>query len=387
MKKVVVTGTGIVCSIGENVKTFWINLIEGKSGIKKIDGFSTEGYRNQMGGIVPKSFDAKWQRFMPGHSRSLIFAFVAAKEAVGSASGCEPEGLIVGTGAGNIELLEQNIKHKEIITTNPYYQSIGELAKALEIKGFTHCFSQVCVSSSISIGYAAQLIRIGEAKCIVCGGYEALSPICYSSLSVSRAVTTEVIRPFSINRSGTLQGEGGAFLVLEEESHAINRGAKILAYVDGFALNTNAHHMSNSHKDAIAKVIVEGLDDAKLDKSKVDYINAHGTATISGDAAEAGAIIDVFGENAKNIPVSSIKGAVGHAIGAAGAIEAVATVMALKHQILPPTLNFTEADPQFQLDFVPNKSRVSNIRHAISLSAGLGGNNSILVFSKGVSDG
>jgi 3-oxoacyl-(acyl-carrier-protein) synthase len=265
-----------------------------------------------------------------------------------------------------------------------FHTPLAHLAHAFDLRGPGQLLSIACASGTAAVGCALEMIRHGRAEVVVAGGHDSLTPSCLAGLSILATMTREEIRPFSANRSGTLFGEGAAALVLESLEHAVARGAEPLAEVLGSWQTNNAYHLTAPDKGArgMTRVLSEAIVDAGLAPSDVDYINAHGTGTQAHDPEETHAIKAVLGEHAFRVPVSSIKAAIAHTMGAAGACEAVATVQTLRIGIVPPTLNYQEADPECDLDYVPNEAREAPVRFAASMSAGVGGSNACVVLGR-----
>jgi 3-oxoacyl-(acyl-carrier-protein) synthase len=253
--------------------------------------------------------------------------------------------------------------------------------EAFGIGGPCALLSVACASGSAAIGAALDMIRLDEADVVLAAGYDALAPTPLSGLSVLRTMTDEMIRPFSADRSGTLFGEGAAAVIVEEIEHARERNAQPLAEVLGWAENNNAYHLTAPDQGGagMTRVVSEAVADAGIDAPTIDYVNAHGTGTQPHDPAEVQAVKAVLGDRAREIPMSSIKAAIGHMMGGAGLAEAVATVMAINEGVVPPTVNYRESDPECDLDHVPNEAREAEVKRAISISAGIGGNNACVV--------
>ena len=396
MNRVVVTGLGAVTPLGHEVKTFWSRLIAGERGLKRLTRFDPTGLRNEIGGEV---WD--WQ-FEPGAFGLTIapdlatqFLLQAAREALadaalseGPASGGPAIGAVLSTNFGGAIAWEDYCRGyfagapTEDFAEFAFQSALGHLRRTFGLEGPLSLLSIACASGAAAIGSAADLIRDGKAAVMLAGGHDTLSPTPLSGLSTLHTITADDIRPFSADRSGTLFGEGAALLVLESLDHAQQRGARIYAEVLGSWQNNNAYHLTAPDKGGagMARVLGGALDDARLPAERLDYINAHGTGTKPHDAAETEAIKHVLGPHAYEIPVTSIKGSIAHLMGAAGAIEAVATVKTIETGNIPPTLNYREADPECDLDYVPNEGREGVVRYAATISAGVGGSNACVVF-------
>ncbi len=393
MNRVVITGLGIVCCLGCDVATFWRRLLAGESGVGPITKFDPTGLRNEEAGEV---VDLDW----PSYSNDPVdeatqFAFAAASDALRDAGMLGPKpvvGLVFATNFGGAASWENFVASG----ADPGV-STGELADCLRefdfhraaeytcqrfgLTGPVSTLSNSCSSGVSAIGAASDQIRLGRADAMIAGGYDGLGLSSLSGLSILRTITSEKCRPFDKNRSGTIFGEGAGMVVLEELEHAQNRGARICAEVLGYALNNNAYHLTAPDKggEGMVQVLQQALRNAQLNANEIDYVNAHGTGTQYHDVAETIAIKQVLGRRAYDIPVSSIKAATTHTMAAAGSIETIATVLAMRDGIVPPTINYETPDPECDLDVVPNKSREWEVRAALSISAGIGGNNGAIV--------
>lgn len=399
MKRVVITGIGVVSAVGNNSRTFWESLQAGKSGIGRIEKIdvSTVKFQNaaEVRGFKPEEFlDEKSLAWLDPFAQ---FGVVAAKEAV-TDSGIaltdelrDRGGVITGSCLGG-KLTEDNL----------YFDLYGEkkqrmppfaIPKAMSnavashvsmlygLTGATFTTSTACSSANHAIGQAFWLIRQGTLDIAIAGGSEA--PLCYGNLKAwegMRVVSPDTCRPFSKDRSGMILGEGGAMFVLESLDSAKARGAKIYAEIAGFGMSADAHHLTMPLAQGAAKAIKDALRDGNLSPADVGYINAHGTATQANDVMETEAIRLAFGGHAESIAVSSTKSMHGHTLGAAGAIESAATVLALHHGVLPPTANFNEVDPECSLDVIQNEARSAKVAAAVSNSFAFGGLNAVLAF-------
>ncbi len=430
MRRVVVTGLGAVSPLGLNVETFWQRLIAGERGIGRITRFDPTGLRNERGGQIwdwtfcPASYgistppDLATQFLLQATQEALADAgLVWEAPASPCASGrlrcshCEALGArpligaVLSTNFGGdtswedfCRLLRQDDcgnqaariqEHSEMCSLTrafsefAFHTALSHIQHIFGLNGPLSLLSIACASGAAAIGYALDLIRAGEATIIVAGGHDALAPSPLSGLSTLHTITAEDIRPFSADRSGTLFGEGAAMLVLEELKHAKERGARIYAEVLGSWQNNNAFHLTAPDPGGagMARVLRTALRDANLPPEKLDYINAHGTGTVPHDAAETEAIKAVLGPHAYEILVSSIKGAIAHLMGAAGAIEAIATIKAIETHIVPPTVNYRQADPACDLNVVPNQAQERPVQYAATISAGIGGSNACVIFA------
>jgi 3-oxoacyl-[acyl-carrier-protein] synthase II len=406
-KAVAVTGIGVFTSIGCNRVDFWNSLIAGKSGIRRIQAFDPNGHKSQIGSEVlsykPEDyFDRKESRKMARVSQLASSAAIEAVKDAGLDLNTEDRariGCVIGSAAGDVTHLED--QHSRFMKMGP--GSVNPLtvprvipnmpvcnaAMFLGIHGPNLGVSAACTTGTHSIGIALGMLRGGMADVILAGGAEStLTPFVldgYASmgvLSVFNEKPEAASRPFDLNRDGFVIGEGACVLVLETLEHAEKRGAKPLALLSGFGMTSDAYAIAAPEPNGIwaAAAMQLAVKDAGLEPGDIGYINAHGTSTIVNDKTETLAIHKAFGY--RNIPVSSNKSMIGHTLGAAGAIEAAATVLTVYHGILPPTINYEVKDPECDLDVIPNQARVVKIGAAISNSFGFGGQNGVLVFSK-----
>jgi 3-oxoacyl-[acyl-carrier-protein] synthase II len=406
-KSVVVTGIGVFTSIGSNRADFWNSLITGTSGIKRIQAFDPQGHKSKVGSEVitykPEDyFDRKESRKM---ARVSQLASSAAIEAVKDASldlkneDLSRIGCVIGSAAGDLTHLEdQHIRFLKMGpgSVNPLTvprvipnMPVCNAAIVLGIHGPNLGISAACTTGTHSIGIALGLLRGGMADVILAGGAEStmtsLVLDSYASMGVlssNNEIPERASRPFDLNRDGFVMGEGACVLVLETLEHAEKRGAKPLACLSGFGMTSDAYGIAAPEPEGTfaSKAMLLAINDAGLIPDDIGYVNAHGTSTKANDKTETLAIKKTFGN--RNIPVSSIKSMIGHTLGAAGAIEAAATVLAVQHGILPPTINYVTKDPECDLDVIPNMARNVKIVAAISNSFGFGGQNGALVFTK-----
>jgi len=397
-----VTGLGVVCALGHNVADFWDRLIAGACGITPIDLFSTEGYRTKSAAQIK---DLDWDApFAPRLRRRLSrcdrLAVLAAREALASAGlnplpiPAEHVAVVLGGGAGG--MLSAEIHRERILKGKPRQAdpnlllSFGganisdAVAADAGAAGPRTTVVTACSSSATSIGYAADLIRDGRCNVAIAGGSDAMSRLTFAGFNALRSVDPDRCRPFDLNRKGLSLGEGAAMLILEDYEHAIARSATILAEFGGYAITCDAYHMTAPEPsgDGAARCMAAALADAGLTPADIGYINAHGTATRFNDIVETTAIKQVFGDRANSIPVSSIKAAIGHCLGAAGCIETLALVLALQQGILPPTINYETPDPACDLDYIPNQARRCPFNHGLTNSFAFGGNNTSIIMSR-----
>ena len=408
MRRVAVTGLGIVCPVGIGVDAAWDALTAGRSGIGPITSFDTTDYSVHFAGCVndfdPSDvLDVKEARRL---SRFQQFAVVAAEEALADAgiSDVDPAeaeriGVIVGSGIGGLGLMEEQsrvLMERGPSRVSPFLVpgmiidvAAGLISIRHGFKGINYAPVSACATGNHAIGEAFEAIRRGSADVIVAGGFDAgVTPLGVAGFAAARALSTRnddpagASRPFDAGRDGFVVGEGGAILVLEEWDHAVARGATIRAEVIGYGATADAYHVTAPAPDGngARRAMRMALDQAAIDLAEVGYINAHGTSTPLGDAAETGAIREIFGATAP--PVSSTKSMTGHLLGGAAAIEAVACVRALETGVLPPTINYTDPDPACDLDYVPNVARLTNPAVALSNAFGFGGHNASILLGR-----
>jgi 3-oxoacyl-[acyl-carrier-protein] synthase II len=408
-ERVVVTGIGVVTPLGIGLETFWHGLAEGRSGVTSISvcdpGESPSRIAAEVPGFDPRAYlDAKEARRM---SRSSQFAVAAAQMAIVDAqltiddSNRDEIGVLIGSGSTappDTEAAMRTLIERGFSRVSPFYITSAlpnmpacQVAIQFGLHGYNTTIATACAASSQAIGEAAEVIRRGHATVMLAGGTEA--PICQltlASFSALRALSTRndepqrASRPFDADRDGFVLGEGAGMLVLERLSHARRRGATIHAELIGYASTCDAHHVTAPHPNGngAARAMALALNYAHIAPQQVDYINAHATSTSVGDIAETNAIRQVFGEYAYSVPISSTKSMIGHLTSAAGAVEAAATILSLKHNLIPPTINLEQPDPQCDLDYVPNQARPADLRIAMSNSFGFGGVNGVLIFQK-----
>jgi 3-oxoacyl-(acyl-carrier-protein) synthase len=394
----VVTGLGCITPLGNDVPTFWDNLVAGRSGIAPLTKLDTTGLRNASGGEV-QNFDWSLYGDEGDCDEASQFAFAAAREAIRDSDLSDAElkscGLVFSTNFGGAasweaccELVRAGLKADgELFSQFTLEDAAEYTARRLNCDGPRVTLSNACSSGGNAVGLALDWLRLGRAERVLCGGHDGLGLSSLAGLSILRTITPDFCRPFDKNRNGTIFGEGAAMLLLENRDSAVKRGAKIYAEVLGWAVNNNAHHLTAPDKNGagLEAVMNAALRDASVAADEVDYINAHGTGTQYNDLAETQAIKKVLGTRASSTPVSSIKAATSHLMAGAGALEALVTVLALRNQLLPPTIHYQTPDPECDLDYVPNAARKAQIEVALSNSSGIGGNNACLVFRKFVS--
>ena len=415
LKRVVVTGLGAVTPVGNTPEETWENLVAGKSGAAPITLFDASNFKTQFACEVKglnfnEYIDRKEARKMDRYTQ---LALVAASQAVADskidAEGIDKNrvGVIFGVGIGGIKTFEDEVKYYGVHEAdgpkfNPFFipKMIADIASGqISIKygfhGPNYTTTSACASSTNALADAFNVIRLGKASAIVAGGAEAAICACgVGGFNAMHALSTRnddpehASRPFSASRDGFIMGEGAGCLILEELEHAKARGAKIYAEMVGEGMSADAHHITASHPEGLGAILVmkNALEDAGLKPEDIDYINVHGTSTHVGDISEAKAIKEVFGESAYKLNISSTKSMTGHLLGAAGAVEAMATVLAVKNDIVPPTINHVEGDndeePDYNLNFTFNKAQKREVRAAISNTFGFGGHNACVVFKK-----
>ena len=408
-KRVVITGMGAVTPLGKSVGEFWEGLVSGRSGVGPITLCDPSPYPCQIAGEVP-NFDPG-EYINPKEARRLArfsqLSIAASTMAVKDANlNLEKEdlsmmGVLLGNGAGGLDTTQiacLDMQEKGAMKINPFFipmmlpnMAAANVARVFGAKGYNSTVITACAASNQAIGEALEVIRRGAADVVLAGGVEAsISEIGLSGFCILRALTNsneepqKASRPFDAGRDGFVPAEGSAIVVLESFDHAIKRGAPILAELIGYGSSCDAFHavQPDDTGEGAARAIKWALRDASIDVNQVDYINAHGTSTPLNDAAETMAIKNVFGETAYSVPVSSTKSMTGHAMGGAGALEAVACVKAIQEGIIPPTINHETPDPACDLDYVPNVAREKDVNIVLSNSFGFGGQNTCIVFKK-----
>ena len=397
-KRVAITGLGIFCSTGKNVEEFFRSLKEGQSGIGPITLFDTSKYPCKIGAEIRdyRSEEFFKKKELKKLSRTDQFGLVASEEAV-KASGIqsypsEEVGVCLGAGAGG--MFEAETYHREILVKGrskpsliwpfiPSYTS-DRVAERFGFSGPKFTVTTACSSSATAIGYGADLIRSQKSKAVLCGGSEALSELTFGGFNSLKATDPSPCRPFDRKRAGMSLGEGAGILILEDFDEAIKRSTTIYAEFLGYGIGGEAYHITAPEPSGMreARIIREAMEESRILPAEVDYINAHGTGTPLNDKVETLSIKNVFGERAFSIPVSSIKSSVGHCLGSAGAIEAIASVLSIVYQFIPPTLTHREGDEDCDLDYVPGKSRDAEVEVVLSNSFAFGGNCTSLVFRK-----
>jgi len=401
MIRVAITGIGVVSPVGSNLEAYWQALAEGRSGIGPITTIPTERLNTRIAAEVKnhaaeRNFDV---RVVPLLDRFAQFAVIAARHAVADAGLIFSEELaqttatIVGTGVGGQNTLDdgyfrlygQNAARLHPFTIPRLMVNAGasHISMDLGLRGPTFAVASACASGTHAIGVALDMIRCGRAAVALAGGAEACLTVgTIKGWEALRVLSADTCRPFSRTRSGLVLGEGAAILVLEPLDRAIARDARVYAELRGFGMSADAADIIAPNAAGSARAMRAALEDARIAEDSIDYINAHGTGTMLNDATETRAIRAVFGTHADRLAISSIKAVLGHGLGAAGALEAAATALAIQHRVMPPTANFEEPDPACNLDVIPNVARERHIRYAMSNSFAFGGLNAVLVLGE-----
>jgi 3-oxoacyl-[acyl-carrier-protein] synthase II len=410
-RRVVITGLGVVGPLGIGVEPFWEALVEGRSGVDRVTLFDAKDLDVQIAaevkGFDPTSFVSP--RVAKHLDRFSQFAAAASLMAVEDArlqitpANRDRCGVLIGTGIGGINTLTEQCKvllERGPGRVSPYFvpMMIGDMASGqvsilLGARGPNSCVTTACASGTNAIGDAFEIISRDQADVMIAGGAEAaINPLAMAGFDAARALSRRndepqrASRPFDAKRDGFVMGEGAGIVILESLEHAQARGADLKAEIVGYGMTGDAYHITHNAPDGegAARAMAAALRDAGIAPEEVDYINAHGTSTPPNDAAETQAIKSVFGEHARELAISSNKSMIGHLLGAAGAVELVATVLTLLNDIVPPTINYEYVDPQCDLDYVPNKARRARVRTALSNSFGFGGHNAALAVREAV---
>lgn len=407
-QRVVVTGMGVVTSLGSDLPTFWNNLLNGKSGISLIEAFDTTEYTTKIAAEI-KDFDPsayidkkesrKMDRFVQFGVAASKLAIEDAKLVIGENADPERVGVVVGSGIGGLGTWEDQhtvLLEKGPRRVSPFFipmmianMASGQVSMVTGAKGPNSAAVSACATGTHSIGDSYKMILRGDADVMICGGAEAtIRPIGMAGFCAMRAMSTrndepeKASRPFDVDRDGFVMGEGAGVLVLESLEHALQRGARIYAEIIGYGMSGDAHHMTDPDPDGAARCMKKALNDAGIAPGEVQYINAHGTSTGIGDKSETSAIKKAFGDHAYKLAVSSTKSMTGHLLGAAGGVEAVILGLTLQNGIIPPTVNLDNQDPELDLDYVPNKPREVDVQVGLSNSFGFGGHNATIIMRK-----
>ncbi len=408
-KKVVVTGLGLLTPLGIGLQESWDGIVGGRSGIVRITQFDTSGFPTQIAGEV-KGFNAEDYielKEIKKMDRFIHFAIAAAGMALDDAGlkiteeTAERTGVIVGSGIGGLHAIEHYhsvLLEKGPKRITPFFIPMlivnlasGQISMKFGAKGPNSAVATACATGSHAIGDAFKIIQRGDADIMIAGGTEAvITPLGIGGFNAMKALSTrneepeKASRPFDRDRDGFIMGEGSGILILESIESALNRGAKIYAELVGYGMTADAYHMTSPspHGEGAARCMTMALRDGNVQPSDVSYINAHGTSTKHGDELETQAIKTVFQEDAYRIPVSSTKSMTGHLLGAAGGVEAICTALSIYHDLIPPTINLDNPDPECDLDYVPHLARKADVRYALTNSFGFGGTNACLLFRK-----
>ena len=397
-KRVVVTGLGVISSIGQGKDEFWKNLIAGRSGISKIDAFDTSEHTTHYGGQVkdfnPEKFLSKKKIRLMGRASLLGIAAtkLAIKDTGLKLNDLDPfrTAVLFGTTAGEAQEIER-IDSKWVkkgkdavdlwsILQYPVNNISSNVARELKIKGLNRMFTTACSAGNYAIGYGFDLIQLGKADYIVAGGSDSFSYLSFTGFNQVRAVSPDICRPFDKNRKGIIPGEGSGVLILETLESAKKRGAHIYAEILGYGLSCDAYHMTQPNLEGISRCMETVLCGVGLKPEDIDYICAHGTGTRYNDRVESKAINKVF--NQRKVAVSSLKSMLGHTMGAASAIEALACCKAIEEGIIPPTINHETPDPDCDIDCVPNQARQQKVNTILNNGFAFGGNNCSLALKK-----
>ncbi|MFA5142710.1 MAG: beta-ketoacyl-ACP synthase II [Candidatus Omnitrophota bacterium] len=413
-RRVVVTGLGAISPIGNTIDEFWKSLLEGKSGVKRLTCFDPTYFTSKIAAEV-RNFDPSpylSPKEIKRMDRFVQFAVCAAKIAM-TDSGIlldkedrNKVGVLIGSGIGGLHTVEA--EHRQFIALGPekgpdrispflipmliVNMAAGQVSITLGLKGPNSAVATACATSNHAIGDALRIIQRGDAEVMVCGGSEAATThMGFGGFCALKALSTayndrpeKASRPFDKNRDGFVMGEGAGIVVLEEAERAIKRGARIYCELVGYGMSGDAYHMTapDPEGDGGVRCMKAAIKDAGLKPKDVDYINAHGTSTFYNDKIETLAIKKVFGDHARKLAISSTKSVMGHLLGAAGGVELIASVLAIKEGIVPPTINYETPDPECDLDYVPNKPRAAKIKIAMSNALGFGGHNAALIVRK-----
>lgn len=407
-RRVVVTGMGILSPVGNSVSAAWHNVCEGRSGIRRLEDFDVSGFATQIAGTI-QDFDVANYISVRDARRMDIFMHYGIASCVDALQGSGLEiteenghrvGVAMGAGIGGLATIEDN--HNKFLAggarkVSPFFipgsiinMTSGNVSIMYGMTGPNLSIVTACATSTHSIGIAARSVMHGDADVMLAGGSEyATTPLAMGGFCSARAMSTRndepelASRPFDRDRDGFVLSNGAGCLVLEELEHAKARGASIYAELIGFGMSGDAHHITSPPEDGegARKCMTAAINDAGVDPSDIDYLNAHGTSTPVGDKGETAAIRRAFGDSAKSLAVSSTKSCTGHLLGAAGVVEAIFSILAIRDSILPPTINLDNPDEDCDLDYVPNTAREAKIKTVISNSFGFGGTNASLVFT------
>lgn len=398
--RIAVTGIGAVTPIGSGREDVWRNLLAGRSGISEVESFDTSDYSVHRGAEVkdfdPAPFFSRLSFEEVGRASQLAVA--AARQAVDDAgldaSTLDPEraGVAMGTTSGEpreVELFDDCYVQDDLggvgarfMTRYPCHVIAGHVASELDFAGVNMMIPAACAAGNYAIAHAFDVLRSDRADVMLAGGADSFSRITFTGFARLGAIAPEKCQPFDLNRKGMLPGEGAAVLVLERLERALERGAHVYAEIAGYGLSCDAHHMTAAHPDGAARAMSRALTDSSRQPADVGYISAHGTGTPTNDRQETAAVKRVFGDAAYKVPMSSIKSMIGHTMGAASAIEAMVCTLAVATDHIPPTANYEAADPECDLDCVPNEARQQRVDVAMNNAYAFGGNNASVIFEK-----
>lgn len=396
--RVVITGLGVIASIGIGKDLYWANLLKGKSGISPVSSFDTVKHQTHNGGEVknfsPEDFVAKDR--LEYMNRATQMAVASAKLACEDAALSTEVlkhykvGISHGTTLGAAQAIEDIdnllIANEEVIAKLlyqlPTHAAPSEIAKTLNCDGPNYMFSTACAAGNYAIAYAYDLIRLNRAQIVIAGASDAASRIEYTGFNQFSAIAPEKCQPFDKYRKGMIPAEGAGMLIVESLESALKRKALIYAEIVGYGLSCDAYHMTTASIEGISACMTKAMHAAGIEKDEVSYISAHGTGTLANDRIECASIKEVFGSLTPKIPISSIKSMLGHTMGAASALEAVACALAVTHDMIPPTINYETPDPECDIDCVPNHARSHVVNIALNNSYAFGGNNATLVLKK-----
>lgn len=407
-RRVVVTGMGVMTSLGKDIEAFWDSLMQGKSGVSLVEAFDVSEYPTRIAASIkdfnPEDYmDRKEARKM---DRFVQFAVAAGNKAledsgikIGENAEAERVGVSIGSGIGGLGTWEDQhnvLLEKGPKRVSPFFipmmianMASGQMSINLGAKGPNTTQVTACATGSHSIGDSMRIIQRGDADVMICGGAEAtIRPTGMAGFCSMRAMSTrndepeKASRPFDTGRDGFVMGEGAGVLILESLEHAQQRGAKIYAEVVGYGMSADAYHITEPDPDGAARCMKMAIRDAGIQPEDVDYINAHGTSTPVGDRSETKAVKMALGDHAYKVAVSSTKSMTGHLLGAAGGVEAIICALSLNNQTIPPTINLEDQDPECDLDYVPNEPRKADLDFAMSNSFGFGGHNATIILKK-----
>lgn len=405
-RRVVVTGLGVVSPIGIGKDRFWASQMEGQSGVDRISRFDSSAYETQIAAEV-RDFDASAymeKKDIRRNDRFVQFAYAATRMALEDGKfaltphNAGQVGVLIGSGIGGAQTWEE--QHRTLLERGPgrispfftpmiiINMASGIVSILIGAKGPNSAVVTACATGGNAIGDAARIIQRGEAIAMIAGGSEAaITPLSLAGFCSMKAMSTrndeptKASRPFDAKRDGFVMGEGAGIVLLEELEHALRREAHVYAELVGYGMSADAYHITqpDPEGDGATRSMANALHDARMDPSEIEYINAHGTSTILNDRTETMAIKRAFGKDARRVAVSSTKSMTGHLLGAAGGVELIASVLAIKHQLLPPTINHEFPDPDCDLDYVPNTARRASVHAAMSNAFGFGGHNATLI--------